>query len=174
MRELMTSWSGYIDEASCIFIRTPKWSKGILVGDKGGKAPFVRGDPRLREIPFPTRRPTLKEVTSAHAQLACVYVGVAGGDFPHSPAGRGVGKGSESAGGSEMCGEVNVNTSVNADSNTDVNADLNTDVNADLNTSVSADTANMADADTSKTTTKSKQKKKGKKKGTESAIQGKF
>lgn len=78
IRELMSTWRTHIDEASCIFIRTPKYSRGVLVGDsKGGKAPFMRTDPRLRGIPFPTRRPTLKEVQGVHEKLAAIYVGVA-------------------------------------------------------------------------------------------------
>ena len=78
IRQLVHGWRAHTDEASCIFLRTPKYSKGVLIGDgKGGEAPFVRGDPRLREIPFPTRRPTLKEVQGVHARLAAIYVGVA-------------------------------------------------------------------------------------------------
>ena len=80
MRDLMTSWSHYCAEAHCIFIQTPKHNRGLLVGEKGGKAPFVRGDPRLRHLPFPTRRPTLKEVQAAHTRLASIYVGVAKGE----------------------------------------------------------------------------------------------
>ena len=42
----------------------------------GGKgALFSKDDRRLRPIPFTTRRPTLKEVKSAHGRLAAIYVG---------------------------------------------------------------------------------------------------
>lgn len=58
-------------EADAIFIRTPKYSRDILVG--GGKAPFSKDDPRLRDVPFPTRRPTLSEVKRVHSQLASLY-----------------------------------------------------------------------------------------------------
>ena len=39
----------------------------------GAKAPFSKDDPRLRTIPFPTRRPTLSEVKRVHSQMACLY-----------------------------------------------------------------------------------------------------
>ena len=43
----------------------------MFVGE--GKAPFSKDDPRLRSIPFVTRRPTLKEVQRVHSKLACIY-----------------------------------------------------------------------------------------------------
>ena len=70
---LLASWSGYIEESSAIFIRTPKYSKGVFVGGKG--SPFSKDDPRLRPIPFATRRPTLKEVKNVHGKLAAIYFG---------------------------------------------------------------------------------------------------
>lgn len=79
INNLMSSWSSHIKGASCIFIRTPKYSRGLLIGgEKDGKTPFVRGDPRLRDLPFPTRRPTLKEVVAAHDRLATIFVGLGG------------------------------------------------------------------------------------------------
>jgi len=71
---LLASWLQYIDEASAIFIRTPKYSKGVFVGGKG--ALFSKDDQRLRPIPFATRRPTLKEVKSVHGRLAAIYSGL--------------------------------------------------------------------------------------------------
>jgi len=73
IRDLVASWSGYTEEAAAIFIRTPKYSKGMFMGGKG--ALFSKDDRRLRPIPFTTRRPTLKEVKSAHGRLAAIYVG---------------------------------------------------------------------------------------------------
>ena len=68
----MSSWSEYVEQASAIFIRAPKYSKGTFVGGK--KSPFSRDDPRLRSIPFSTRRPTLKEVRVVHSKLAALYI----------------------------------------------------------------------------------------------------
>ena len=81
IRELISSWSSHVEEASAIFIRTPKYGKGVFIGDgssssssgSGGNAPFSRSDPRLRNIPFATRRPTVKEVQSVHSKLSAIY-----------------------------------------------------------------------------------------------------
>lgn len=83
IRDLIGSWTEHVKEASCIFIRTPKYSRGSLIGDRGTKAPFTRGDPRLRVLPFPTRRPTLKEVQAVHKKLATIYIGLVKGDQNH-------------------------------------------------------------------------------------------
>ena len=87
VRDLLNSWSAHINESCCVFVRLPKHSRGVLIGERGdSRTPLQRGDPRLRPIPFPTRRPTLKEVRATHARLAAVYVGVVGGEGPGRPA----------------------------------------------------------------------------------------
>ena len=80
IRELISSWSSHVEGATAIFIRTPKYGKGVFIGDGGGTssgggngAPFLRTDPRLRNIPFATRRPTVKEVQNVFSRLAAVY-----------------------------------------------------------------------------------------------------
>ena len=73
IHDLISSWSQYVEEASAIFIRTPKYSKSVFVGGKN--SPFSRDDSRLRNIPFVTRRPTLKEVQQVHLKLAALYTG---------------------------------------------------------------------------------------------------
>ena len=79
IRELIASWSNYVDEASVIFIRTPKYGKGVFIGDAGGTGgggnapPFSKHDPRIRNIPFATRRPTIKEVQCVYSKLAAIY-----------------------------------------------------------------------------------------------------
>lgn len=79
IQELISSWSQHVEEASVIFIRTPKYSRGMFVSDSykpGGRVPFSKDDPRLRNIPFATRRPTLKEVQNVHSKLAAIYVNI--------------------------------------------------------------------------------------------------
>ena len=77
IRELISSWSSHVEEATAIFIRTPKYGKGVFIGDGtasgGNGAPFLRTDPRLRSIPFATRRPTVKEVQNVFSKLTAVY-----------------------------------------------------------------------------------------------------
>ncbi len=166
VRELVSGWRAYVDEASCIFIRTPKYSKGVLIGDgKGGKAPFVRGDPRLREIPFPTRRPTLKEVQVIHTKLAAIYVGVARRDESLSRDSRegkrhkkdmGVGQGEEPQ--KEVCPADKNRTSFNEEQDSP-NNELNTNVADADTTEADPDTAD----DDTNAPAQSKRKKKGKK-----------
>lgn len=182
MRDLMTSWSGYIEESSCIFIRTPKHNRSVLIGDAGSKAPFERGDPRLRDLPFPTRRPTLKEVTSAHARLATIYVGVAGGGSPGRK--REGEEGLSKRGGvlmlardadrstdepnNDLAAGIIVSGDPDHDANADA-ADTNTDA-ADINTDAAETNTDAADTnidvnpETGKVV-KSKRKKGKKKKG---------
>ena len=78
IRELISSWSNFVDEASVIFIRTPKYGKGVFIGDAGTSGgngpPFSKTDPRIRNIPFATRRPTIKEVQNTFSKLAAIYV----------------------------------------------------------------------------------------------------
>ena len=76
IRELISSWSSHVKEATAVFIRTPKYGKGVFIGDDtngGGNAPFSRTDSRLRNIPFATRRPTVKEVQCVFSKLAALY-----------------------------------------------------------------------------------------------------
>lgn len=175
MRGLMECWSGYIREASCIFLRTPKHTRGVLVGERGGGAPFARGDPRLREIPFSTRRPTLKEVAATHARLATVYVGVAaGGSSPGRPTvGEGkAGLGNKGAGLMEK--EVEKRVAPPSQQVLEIsdgalpNNDLHSGDNADLDTGdPAADLSPEGDRNG-----RSKRKRKGKKKGAETSSKG--
>ena len=71
MQGLLQSWADHLRESTAIFIRAPKTHMTTFTG---GKTPLVsRDDPRVRGIPFPTRRPTLKEVKRVHSCLASVY-----------------------------------------------------------------------------------------------------
>ena len=78
IHQLLASWAEHIQGAAVIFIRTPQYSKAVFFSgsaSSGGQAPFSKDDPRIRSIPFATRRPTLKEVKSVHSKLAAVYTG---------------------------------------------------------------------------------------------------
>ena len=78
IHQLLASWAEHIQGAAAIFIRTPQYSKAVFFSgsaSSGGQAPFSKDDPRIRSIPFATRRPTLKEVKSVHSKLAAVYTG---------------------------------------------------------------------------------------------------
>ena len=71
VQQLLQSWASHLRESTAIFIRAPRTHMTTFTG---GKTPLVsRDDPRVRGIPFPTRRPTFKEVKRVHACLASVY-----------------------------------------------------------------------------------------------------
>ena len=74
VQELLASWSPHVIEADAIFIRTPKTHQSMFTG--GQRSPLSKEDPRVRGIPFATKRPTLKEVKCVHSCLASIYVGV--------------------------------------------------------------------------------------------------
>ena len=72
IQTLIASWAPHVKGATAIFIRTPKHSRTVFVGGK--KSPFSKDDPRIRGIPFVTRRPTLKEVKRVHAHLSSIFI----------------------------------------------------------------------------------------------------
>lgn len=72
IRETMASWKDELARAHLIFIHSSRSDTATLfVGDD---APFSRADPRVRRIPFPTRRPTLSETKRTVTALANVWV----------------------------------------------------------------------------------------------------
>ncbi|KAG7275703.1 hypothetical protein CRUP_011330 [Coryphaenoides rupestris] len=57
-------------EASAIFLRAPSYNKTIFFGGRG--APMDKKDPRIRTLPFATRRATFREVQRVHILLSTV------------------------------------------------------------------------------------------------------
>ncbi len=70
VQDLLLSWSSHLSDCSRIFIRVPAGNKAIFFGSK--EPPFRKKDPRIRTIPFPTRRPTFREVQRVHILLSSV------------------------------------------------------------------------------------------------------
>lgn len=67
----MTTWVDQIKQCELILYRAAgPFNRGALFGGK--KAPLDKADPRLRTIPFPTRRPTFSEVKRVRDMLATV------------------------------------------------------------------------------------------------------
>jgi len=72
IQELLVTWSEQLKNCHRIFIRTPSYSRGMLFN---GRNPVLdKTDPRIRQVPFPTRRPTCKELCRVHALLATIDV----------------------------------------------------------------------------------------------------
>ena len=70
VQSLFIAWCDMLKQCHLIFYRATSSNQTIMFG---GKNPFFdRTDPRLRSIPFPTRRATLKEVQRVWLNLATV------------------------------------------------------------------------------------------------------
>ncbi|XP_053149135.1 ankyrin repeat and zinc finger domain-containing protein 1 isoform X2 [Hemicordylus capensis] len=72
IQELLASWAGHLQEAECIFLRAPRANRSRFFSNRNG--PLQRGDPRIRGIPFSTRRATFREVQRVHQALSSLQV----------------------------------------------------------------------------------------------------
>ncbi|XP_049905045.1 ankyrin repeat and zinc finger domain-containing protein 1 isoform X1 [Epinephelus moara] len=72
IQDLLVSWAEHLKEASTIFVRAPSYNKSIFFG--GRLAPLDKKDPRVRTLPFPTRRATFREAQRVHEVLSAVHV----------------------------------------------------------------------------------------------------
>uniref|UniRef100_A0A3P8VUP3 Ankyrin repeat and zinc finger peptidyl tRNA hydrolase 1 n=1 Tax=Cynoglossus semilaevis TaxID=244447 RepID=A0A3P8VUP3_CYNSE len=72
IQDLLTSWAEHLEEASAIFVRAPSYNKTILFGGRG--AAVDKKDPRIRTLPFATRRATFRELQRVHEVLSTVHV----------------------------------------------------------------------------------------------------
>lgn len=69
IRELLHSWKDELSKVSSIYIRASgPHNKSILMNYTG--APIVHNDPRIKTIPFTTRRATASEVKRAWSELS--------------------------------------------------------------------------------------------------------
>ncbi|XP_061465359.1 tRNA endonuclease ANKZF1 isoform X2 [Rhineura floridana] len=72
IQELLASWAGHLQGAECVFLRAPRTNRCRFFGSKNG--PLQRDDPRIRGIPFSTRRATFHEVQRVHGVLSSLQV----------------------------------------------------------------------------------------------------
>lgn len=72
IQDLLLTWAEHLNKASAIFVRAPSYNKTIFIGGRG--APLEKKDPRIRSIPFATRRATFREVQRVHEFLSTVHV----------------------------------------------------------------------------------------------------
>ncbi|XP_060629064.2 tRNA endonuclease ANKZF1 isoform X1 [Anolis sagrei] len=72
IQELLVNWARHLQEAECIFLRAPRTNRAHFFGSKNG--PLQRNDPRIRGIPFSTRRATFHEVQRVHGVLSSLQV----------------------------------------------------------------------------------------------------
>ncbi|XP_064874673.1 tRNA endonuclease ANKZF1 [Oncorhynchus nerka] len=72
IQDLLESWSDHLMDASAIFLRAPSHNKTLFLGGKA--APLGKKDPRIRTLPFPTRRATFREIKRVHDVLSTLNV----------------------------------------------------------------------------------------------------
>uniref|UniRef100_A0A3Q2DQK2 Ankyrin repeat and zinc finger peptidyl tRNA hydrolase 1 n=1 Tax=Cyprinodon variegatus TaxID=28743 RepID=A0A3Q2DQK2_CYPVA len=72
IQDLLLTWAEHLNRASAVFIRAPSYNKTIFFGGRGG--PLQKKDPRIRSLPFATRRATFREVQRVHGVLSTVQV----------------------------------------------------------------------------------------------------
>ncbi|XP_017280050.1 ankyrin repeat and zinc finger domain-containing protein 1 isoform X2 [Kryptolebias marmoratus] len=72
IQDLLLTWAEHLNKASAVFVRAPSYNKTIFLGGRG--APLDKKDPRIRSIPFATRRATFREVQRVHGLLSTVHV----------------------------------------------------------------------------------------------------
>ncbi|KAF7665206.1 hypothetical protein LDENG_00148850 [Lucifuga dentata] len=72
IQDLLESWAEHLKEASAIFLRAPSYNKAIFFGSHS--ALLNKKDPRIRTVPFATRRATFREVQRVHKVLSTIHV----------------------------------------------------------------------------------------------------
>ena len=70
VQDIVREWAAEISACSLVFYRAASGNANVLFGGK--EPPLHRRDPRLRSIPFPTRRATFSEVKRVHELLATI------------------------------------------------------------------------------------------------------
>ena len=71
--ELLNSWSEELEKCSTIFVVAPGSNGQLLFGSKGDIGLLNKDDPRIRKVPFVTRRPTMSEIRRILQLLLTVY-----------------------------------------------------------------------------------------------------
>ncbi|XP_028993233.1 ankyrin repeat and zinc finger domain-containing protein 1 [Betta splendens] len=72
IHDLLGAWTEFLKEASAIFVRAPSYNKTIFFGSRA--SPLDKKDPKIRTLPFATRRATFREVQRVHEVLSTVNV----------------------------------------------------------------------------------------------------
>ncbi|XP_049340663.1 ankyrin repeat and zinc finger domain-containing protein 1 isoform X1 [Astyanax mexicanus] len=72
IQDLLKNWAEYLKLANAVFLRTPKYNRGVFFGGRG--APLEKRDGRIRSLPFATRRATFSEIQRVHNVLSTLQV----------------------------------------------------------------------------------------------------
>ncbi|ORZ24070.1 hypothetical protein BCR42DRAFT_402190 [Absidia repens] len=72
IRELLSQWKKYIDQSELVFVQAPSGNKKIIYGYDG--AVLQKENPKIHNMPFTTRRPTLSELRRVYLELTTLKV----------------------------------------------------------------------------------------------------
>jgi len=72
--ELIENWRSDIDSSDFIFLHAPYHTRSCFFDSSNGDAVLLVGDPRIRSIPFQTKRPTFGEVSRVWQLLSTIEV----------------------------------------------------------------------------------------------------
>lgn len=73
IQDLLRTWGPEINKCDYIFYRAVGQSNsGILFG--GANPALIRADPRVRTVPFTTRRPTFNELKRVYSLITTVFI----------------------------------------------------------------------------------------------------
>ena len=85
IQETMRGWAQHLQECALIFVHAPSANAAPLF--HGEAPPLDRGDPRVRSVPFTTRRPTFSETKRVAQTLLTVTASEAPAALPPSASG---------------------------------------------------------------------------------------
>lgn len=72
VRQVLSQWREHIADSEFIFVHAPSNNRKVVFGYE--EAVLDRANPRVKTIPFPTRRPTLNEVRRVFIELSSLRV----------------------------------------------------------------------------------------------------
>ena len=85
IQETMRAWAPQLRECALVFVHAPSANAAPLF--HGDAPPLDRGDPRVRSVPFTTRRPTFSETKRVAQTLLTVTASEALAALPPPPSG---------------------------------------------------------------------------------------
>jgi len=71
VKEVMTEWKDYVKSSDLVFIHTSNTNRKIIINSTDA---LTIDDPRIRNVPFTTGRPTLNELTTIFQKLSSTYI----------------------------------------------------------------------------------------------------
>ncbi|ORX84070.1 hypothetical protein BCR32DRAFT_291565 [Anaeromyces robustus] len=71
VKEVMTEWKDYVKTSDLVFIHTSNTNRKIIINSTDS---LTMDDPRIRNIPFTTGRPTLNELSTIFNKLSSTYI----------------------------------------------------------------------------------------------------